>query len=50
MKKILGMIPTASIVLVIIAVMFAIWGVYQNSLYERSCGIFDSAVQTTPPR
>lgn len=49
MKKILGMIPTASIVLVIIAVMFAIWGVYQNSLYKRSCEIFDSALQIDDP-
>lgn len=49
MKKILGRIPTASIVLAIIAVMFAIWGAYQNSLYQKSCEIFDSAVQIDDP-
>lgn len=49
MKKILGRIPTASIVLAIIAVMFAIWGAYQHSLYQKSCGIFDSAVQIDDP-
>lgn len=45
MKKIFGMIPTASIVLAIVTVMFAVWGVYQNHLYQSACGIFDSAAQ-----
>ena len=45
MKKIFAMIPTASIVLAIIAVMFAVWGVYQNNLYKRVCETFDGAAQ-----
>ena len=45
MKKFFGMIPTASIVLAIVTVMFAVWGVYQNKLYKDACEIFDSAAR-----
>ncbi len=45
MKKFFGMIPTASIVLAIVTVMFAVWGVYQNNLYKRVCETFDGAAQ-----
>ena len=45
MKKILGMIPTVSIVLLIVAGMFAVWGGYQSRRYRAACAVFDSAEQ-----
>lgn len=45
MKKILGMIPTVTIVLLIIAGMFTAWGGYQTRLYRHVCAAFDAAEQ-----
>ena len=45
MKQFLDKIPTASIVLLIIAVMFTAWGGYQNRRYRAACAVFDSAEQ-----